>query len=233
MGIWLPWSRGTPAWTPLVLALAPWTLLLTQSELRTLCTPTLPTSSLLSTYALISPLSHRPPAPFCALSLSRSASGPMTKTWPTSVKTSKVGKKDSSTSQLRNNSMYFVISFVTIMPPAAFTGNFLKCSRSIERILMAISVRKAVRFGDGERAARARLCRRRRNVKMLRQVYSEAWSEGRYWERKQSRYSLVFEAALARHCLRSMCHPSGENRSLVVGPRVWSPMWAQHRWSFA
>jgi len=42
-----------------------------------------------------------------------------------------------------------------MIPPAAFTENFFKCSRRRERRFVASSVRRAVRFGEGERAVRA------------------------------------------------------------------------------
>lgn len=187
--------------------------------------PTVPTSSLLSTYARMSPLSHRPPVPFCALSLSRNASGPMTKTWPTSAKTSRVGRKESSTCQLRSISMYFVMSFVTMMPPAALTENFLKCSNSKERTLRASSVKKAVRFGEGERAIRASLCKRFRNVKMLRHVCQKGqymqWGDvPRTGRIRPLENLLASEAALATNCLHSRCHPLGENQSSAAGRGV-------------
>lgn len=148
----------------------------TYKAFSTLCTPTLPTSSLLSTYGLISPLSHAPPpptptpAPPLPLNLSFSASGPITKRLPISVNTSKLGSKLASNSQDFNNSIYLLMSFVTIIPPAAFTENFLKCSRSKVRNRMASSVRKAVRLGDGERAVSARLWTRVRYWKIDKQV---------------------------------------------------------------
>ena len=153
--------------------------LLSYKALSTLCTPTLPTSSLLRTYGLMSALSQAPPpptptpAPPLPLNLYFSASGPTTKRFPISVNTSKLGSKLASNSQDLNNSMYLLISFVTIIPPAAFTENFLKCSRSRVRNVVASSVRKAVRLGDGERAVRARLWIRVRNSKMDKQVWFE------------------------------------------------------------
>lgn len=52
------------------------------------------------------------------------------------------------------------------MPPAALTWNFLKWSRRRVRKLVASSVSKAVRFGEWERAVRARLWKRVRKVKI-------------------------------------------------------------------
>lgn len=149
---------------------------LSYKALSTLCTPTLPTSSLLSTYGLMSPLSQAPPpltptpAPPFPLSLSLSASGPITKRFPISVNTSKLGSKLGSSSQDLSSSLYLLMSFVTMIPPVAFTENFLKCSRSRVRNVVASSVRNAVRLCEGERAVRARLWIRVKNWKMDRQV---------------------------------------------------------------
>lgn len=66
--------------------------------------------------------------------------------------------------------MYLLMSLVTMIPPAALTENFLKCSRSWVRKLTASSVKKVVRFGEGERAVRARLWNLLMNVKIAMHV---------------------------------------------------------------
>ena len=126
------------------------------NALNTLCTPTLPASSLLSTYGLISPFSHIPPmTPPFPRNLSLNASGPTTNKLPISASTSRLGSKLAPKSQVRKSSVYLVRSLVTMMPPAALTWNFLKWSRSRPRKPVASSVRKAVKLGEGPRAVRA------------------------------------------------------------------------------
>lgn len=68
--------------------------------------------------------------------------------------------------------MYFDMSFVTIMLPAALTGNFLKWSNNNVRKLMASSVRRYTRLSEGERAVRQRLWKRVKKVNIDRQVFA-------------------------------------------------------------
>jgi len=90
------------------------------SAFNTVCTPTLPLSSLLNIYALRSPFSTpcKPATPTPKFrNRSLNASGPITKRFAISVNTSKEGSKLAGKSHDRNSSIYLVMSLLANNAP--------------------------------------------------------------------------------------------------------------------